>query len=93
MARRLLDWLFRDRTTGRVVVVQWPNAPLWTFIVAAVGRRGFQPEGTLGHVVSFIATFALVWWAVDEIRRGVNPFRRLLGVTFLVLTVVGLATR
>jgi len=26
-----------------------------------------------------LATAGLVWWAIDELFRGVNPWRRLLG--------------
>ncbi|MBP1181669.1 hypothetical protein JOE48_003633 [Methylobacterium sp. PvR107] len=26
-----LDWFFRDRTSGRIVIGQWPNTPLWLF--------------------------------------------------------------
>jgi len=26
-----------------------------------------------------LAAGALIWWAVDELIRGVNPWRRLLG--------------
>ena len=26
-----LDWFFRDRTSGRIVIGQWPNTLLWLF--------------------------------------------------------------
>jgi hypothetical protein len=29
-----------------------------------------------------------VWWAVDEIVRGVNPWRRILGAVVLAFVVV-----
>ncbi|HUR79054.1 MAG TPA: hypothetical protein VMZ22_13985 [Acidimicrobiales bacterium] len=65
--RRALRWLFVDRTTGRIVVAQWPNVPLWIYIVATILRW------------SLIASVALAVWAILEIVKGVNPFRRLLG--------------
>jgi hypothetical protein len=41
------------------------------------------PEATLG-VLSAVVT---VVWAVDELVRGVNPFRRILGVVVLLTTM------
>ena len=39
------------------------------------------------------STAALVWWAVGEIFRGVNPWRRMLGAAALAIVVVGLVGR
>lgn len=89
--RRAFDWLFRDRSTGEVVIAQFPNLPLIVFLVAAAIRRFASPEGAAGTVVSLVATAAILWWSLDEVARGVNPFRRLLGGVVLVVTVVGLA--
>jgi hypothetical protein len=91
--RRALDWMFRNRQTGGITVMQWPNIPLGIFLVAAVVRRLVHPHGAVGTAVAVIATAALAWWALDEVARGVNPFRRLLGLLVLVATVVGLVTR
>jgi hypothetical protein len=88
--RRAFDWMFRDRSTGKVVIAQWPNLPLIVFLVAAAIRRFASPEGTVGPVVSVVATAAILWWSVDEVARGVNPFRRILGGIVLVVTLVGL---
>lgn len=85
---RAWRWVFEDRTTGRIVIAQWPNLPLWLFVAAAAVRRLATPEGTVGTVVDAIALAALVWWAVDEIVRGVNPWRRFLGATVLVGAMV-----
>lgn len=85
--RSTLDWLFRDRATGRVVVGQWPNAALLLFVAA----RGLQwligAEGSAALALQWLGTAALTWWAGDELIRGVNPFRRILGSA--VLAVVG----
>lgn len=86
----MIDWLLRDRTTGRTVVAQRPNLSFGTFLVAAIVRRVADPAGTAGTVVSAVATTALLWWASDEIVRGVNPFRRILGAVVAVVTVGGL---
>jgi len=87
---KLVDWLFRDRTTGRLVVAQWPNVSLGIFLVAAVVRRLADPAGTAGTIVAVIATGALLWWAADEVVRGVNPWRRILGAGVGGATLVGL---
>ncbi|MEY2476270.1 MAG: hypothetical protein QOG87_1585 [Actinomycetota bacterium] len=91
--RRAFDWLFRNRTTGAITVVQVPNLALTIFFVAAIVRRVADPAGSARAVITVIATAALLWWAVGEVGWGVNPFRRLLGAFIIVATVVGLAAR
>jgi hypothetical protein len=76
---RVVDWLFRDRTTGRITIVQFPNAALGLFLIASLLRSVFDPTGWPGTALKVLATGGLVWWAVDELLRGVNPWRRLLG--------------
>lgn len=83
--------MFRDRSTGRVVIAQFPNLPLIVFLVAAAIRRFASPEGTAGTAVSLVATAAILWWSADELLRGVNPFRRILGGVVAVVTFLGLA--
>lgn len=89
--RRAVDWTFRDRTTGRITIAQFPNPPLWVALAAMVVRRVAHPEGTAGTVVGGVVAGALVWWSVDELVRGVNPWRRALGAGVLALTLRGLA--
>jgi predicted neutral ceramidase superfamily lipid hydrolase len=89
----MIDWLFRNRRTGELTIAQVPNAPLIVFLVAVVVRLLFHPSGTPGTVVGVVATVALIVWAGDEIVRGVNPWRRLLGSGVLAFTVIGLLLR
>lgn len=93
MLRRGVDWMFRDRTSGRIVVVQVPNLPLAVFLVATAVRVIAHPHGSIGTALSVVGTVGLVWWAGDEVLRGVNPFRRILGGLVLVAVVIGLARR
>lgn len=90
--RRAADWLLRNRKTGAITVVQFPNPPIIVFGVAAAIRRFVHPDGNVGTAVSFVATGSLLWWAMDELIRGVNPFRRLLGFVVLAATTVGIFT-
>jgi hypothetical protein len=89
-AGRALQWAFRNRRTGRLTVVQWPNVPLWVFIVASVAERAVHASGRIHEVERVVTVVALLLWALDEVVRGVNPFRRLLGAAVAVATVVNL---
>lgn len=75
----VVDWALRDRRTGRIVIAQWPNAALLVWMAASVVRALLDPGGTWGLALRVAATVALGWWAADEVVRGVNPWRRLLG--------------
>lgn len=86
----MLDWLFRDRETGRIVVAQVPNPALWTYLAFAVVLRLADPAGTARTVLVVGRTAAIALWALDELVRGVNPWRRLLGAVVLTGTLVGL---
>ena len=83
-----VEWLFRNRTTGGITIAQFPNTPLWLFLVATSLRWVFDPTGWPGATLGVLATGGLIWWAVDELARGVNPWRRLLGGAVLAGQVV-----
>lgn len=89
----VIDWLFRSRSTGKLTIVQVPNVPLALFVVAWLLRRFAHPPGSLDTALAVVGTVALVVWAGDEVLRGVNPWRRLLGAAVLLLQVVSLAVR
>ena len=83
-----LDWLFRDRRTGRIVIVQLPNIRLFVWFGASVLRRLLHPHGRWGIALEVTATAALCLWAGDEIVRGMNPWRRVVGAAALGFVVV-----
>ncbi|MGH9038477.1 MAG: hypothetical protein ACRD0O_22195 [Acidimicrobiia bacterium] len=89
----MIDWLFRNRRTGRITIAQFPNVPLWVFLVASILRRLLDPTGSLDTALQVIATGGLIWWAADELLRGVNPWRRLLGAGVLAGQLLNLVTR
>ena len=84
----VIDWLFRNRHTGRITIVQLPNLPLGLFLVASGLRWLFDPSGDVRTVLGVVTSVGLLWWAVDEVLRGVNPWRRLLGGAVLAGQVV-----
>jgi hypothetical protein len=80
----VIDWLFRNRQTGGITIGQFPNLALGLFLAASVARWALGSTGAAGTALGVVAGGALVWWAVDEVLRGVNPWRRLLGAAVLV---------
>ena len=88
--RAAIDWLFRDRQTGATVIAQFPNLPLWIFLATVVLRRLVPEDSGAFSVLRAVAVVALGWWALDEVIRGVNPWRRLLGLAGCALVIAGL---
>jgi hypothetical protein len=81
MFKILVDKLFREKN-GRIVIVQWPNLPLWVWIATSILRL-FLHSGAR-DIVGAIGTVALGVWAVLEIGWGQSLFRRLLGSAVLI---------
>lgn len=86
----VVDWALRDRRTGRIVVAQWPNTALIVWMAASVVLALSDPDDAWGLALRVVATVALSWWAADEVVRGVNPWRRLLGTVVFAGLVVSL---
>ena len=85
----MVSWLFRNRTTGTITLAQAPNLSLVIFALLAAARWIFTPTGMAGTVVDVTAGAALAWWSIDELIRGVNPFRRMIGAGVLGWTIAG----
>ena len=81
--REILNWFFVDRRSGAVVIAQWPNLLLSIAIVAGICTLTLPPGSTAGAAIKIVAKGALILWALDEIIRGVNPWRRSLGTGVL----------
>ena len=88
-----VDWFFRSRETDEIVVVQTPNPPLWVFIGATVASWVVPDDSPAHDPLGWVAIGGLAWWAVDEVLRGVNPWRRVLGLAGCGLVAAGLASR
>ena len=90
LVRRAFDWAFRSRIDGEIVIVQRPNLSLWIFVLSSV-VRSFLDAGTQPATgAQVVATLAMLWWAADELARGVNPWRRALGTIVLASQIVAL---
>jgi hypothetical protein len=75
---------------SRFPIVQFPNPPLLTAF--AGWGLGAVTDGTARNVGRAVFTLGLTVWALEEAARGVNWFRRLLGVVVLVWIVARLAS-
>lgn len=89
---RAFRWLFEDRSTGRIVIGQWPNVAMW-IVLAALAAGFVTPEGRAKTGIKVVLFVALAFWALDEITRGVNPFRRIGGAAVLAGMIAWLITR
>jgi hypothetical protein len=85
------DWWMRSRETGKITIGQAPNLSQKLFqrftLIGVLLPRG-RARGILGE----FAVVSLAWWSVDEIVRGVNPFRRVSGA-FALASLAFLALR
>lgn len=72
-------------------LAQFPNVPLIVSLLASVlhGALG----GTAAEYAWAVSRIALAIWAYEELVRGDNAFRRLLGAVLLVLVAHGLVDR
>jgi multisubunit Na+/H+ antiporter MnhE subunit len=70
-----------------------PNVPLVVFSLALVASWVLHSHTQVGRILGDVATGALVVWALDEMIRGVNPWRRVLGGVVLGGTAVSLLHR
>ena len=85
----VFDWLFRNRHTGAITIAQFPNLALWIVIGAAAVRLVLPDDSALRGPVGVVGLVGLAWWSADELVRGVNPWRRILGAAGAWLTVAG----
>ena len=81
--RRFLHWFFRNRETGAITIAQAPNLVLWIVIAGSVLIWAWHPAGYLGVALEIVVKAAIFVWAIDEVWRGVNPWRRCLGAAVL----------
>ncbi len=81
--------MFRSRQTGQIVMAQFPNMALGLYLAVTLTRRVLDPSGALRTTLDWVVVGALAWWAADEVVRGVNPFRRALGVFGCFAVVTG----
>jgi hypothetical protein len=70
-------------------IVQFPNAPL--IIAFLAGQAASMAHGSAHADAQAVSYLAMTIWAYEELAHGVNWFRHLLGLAYLISTVVHLA--
>jgi hypothetical protein len=73
----------------RFPIAQFPNLPLIVAILA--GEVGKFLDGIAHSYAASVSYLAITIWAYEELVHGVNWFRRLLGLAFMILLVVRVA--
>lgn len=91
--RDVIDWLFRDPRSGKLAILHLPNLPILLWLGTLVARLVVEAGTTVHTLLAWAGWITLGWWAVDELVRGLSPFRRLLGLGGCVAVVVGVAGR
>ncbi len=85
-------WFTRLTAIGfprRFPIVQFPNLPLIGAFLAGQSTR-FIGGMAHGYLIS-VAYLAMTVWAYEELVRGVNWFRRLLGLVFTIVLIMRVA--
>ena len=93
MLRSLFDWFFRDRRTGKILVAHVPNLPILLWMTTVLARQITDQGTTADALLAWAGSFTLAWWALDEVVRGVNPWRRVLGLAGCIAVIVGVISR
>ncbi len=91
--RSTFDWWFRDRRTGRILVAHLPNLPILLWMGTVVARQLVEGGSDIHALLEWAGTVTLGWWAIDELVRGVNPWRRALGLGGCVVVILGVVSR
>lgn len=89
---RLLSWKwwFENRETGAITIAQPPNWPLIAVLGVWVIRLIADNDSSLHDVAGYGIIGLLLYWGTDELVRGVNPWRRVLGAGVIILQLVQL---
>lgn len=85
LVHRSFDWMYRSRVDGTITLGQFPNLSQGLFVGAVVLRWFLGRRSDARPALGVVAAGSLVWWAFDELFRGVNPHRRLTGLGTLVM--------
>jgi hypothetical protein len=85
--RSLWDKTWKDRN-GRYAIWQTPN--VWLIGWAVLTTLSLFFTRTTGSIMAGVAAASLIVWSLLEIFRGVNYFRRLLGLIVIIYAITAL---
>ena len=90
---RSFRWWFEHRHTGEITIAQPPNWPL--FVIAALwALRALVLDQDTGLYAAseWLSVGLWLFWGIDEIVRGVNPWRKVLGTVVVIWQLVNVFT-
>jgi len=84
-------WLAFKRLTQlafprRFPIVQFPNLPLIVALLTGVASTFLH--GNAHSYIAAVSYLAMTVWAYEELAHGVNWFRRLLGLTYVIILIL-----
>lgn len=85
-----LRWWFENRETGEITIAQRPNWPLVTIGLGWLVGRIAEDGSSVARVTAGVVTGLWLYWGAEEALRGVNPWRRVLGVAVVIWQLFGL---
>lgn len=85
--RSLWDRIWKN-DSGDVVIWQFPNAALIAWAILTTLSLFFN--GRLADIFSWTGSVALIIWALLELFKGTNYFRRALGLVILGMAILSL---
>lgn len=88
MLGELWDKIWRD-DEGNVVIWQMPNIWLIGWAVLTFASLLFS-KGLISNILTWAGEASLIIWCLLEIFKGVNYFRRFLGLAVLVYAIITL---
>ena len=83
-------WWFENRRTGDITIAQFPNWPLWGVGATWLLALGAEPDSAVETTAVWARVGLWLYWGADELIRGVNPWRRVLGSAVLIWQGIGL---
>jgi hypothetical protein len=89
VARVAYQRLTRLSLPRRFPIAQFPNLPLIVALLADGAGRFL--DGSAHSYATSMSYLALAIWAYLELVSGVNWFRRVLGLAFVILSIVRVA--
>jgi hypothetical protein len=85
--QEIWDKIWRDKK-GNVVI--WQSLNRWLIGWAVLTTVSLFFNGKTADVFSGAASVSLIVWSVLEVTKGVNYFRRALGLVVLILSIASL---
>jgi hypothetical protein len=87
--KKIIDKLIKDKK-GKVVLTQFPNTIFIIFLISYV-LEYLVRSGIYNNLFRLIAFGTLFTWSWLEITDGVNYFRRIFGLTVVILILFSAA--